>query len=309
MIEIEENNVRLNDLNKLLRGNPVDAIFESLKKIWENDGSDFSQYYQRGEALTAKFEEQIFEIYQEVYDKIIHNIERDTTVKEILLKERFCLIIMDGMSLREASLVLDDLMNFGSVSYKYTYSALPSDTEFFTIRNFNAKSPTQIKSNENYDFIHLQREDKIEDIITDKDGLVIWSTYPDKIFSEFKSGFETQDLEKVGKKTKEILLKLLEHLSDQDEIIIISDHGYFVDTFSWKGLSDFPSGDRYAPNIPESLKKYCKFANDHWILVGRYNTIKRGKYVHVRHGGLSFLETIIPLIEIRKNGGKENAIY
>lgn len=298
MIEIEGNTVRISDISKLLKGNPVDAIFESLNKIWRSSISD--EYYPKGEELASKFEEQIFQLYPEIYSVILHNSEINTVIKDTLSLDSYCLIIMDGMSLREANLIIDDLKRFGEVGYSYTYSAIPSETEFFTERNFNATSPSQIKSSE-HGYFHLQRDDEIEDIPIDTEKLVIWSTYPDQMFSDFKSGFETKDLERVGMKTESIILKLLEHLSDCRKIIITSDHGYFVDTFSWKGLSDFPAGERYSPTVPESLKKYCKYAGDYWILVGRYNTVKRGKYVHVRHGGLSFLESIIPLIEIRRD--------
>jgi len=307
MIEIDENTVRISDISKLLSGNPIDAIFESLKKIWETVQGE--NYYTKGEALTSRFEEEVYRIYPEIYNVILHNIERNSTISDILQMDSYCLIIMDGMSIREANLIFEELKSFGQVKYNYTYSAIPSETEFFTKKNFDALSPSQIKGNGKFEYFHIQREDEIENILPESNKVVIWSTYPDQMFTEFKSGFETKDLERVGAKTRSIILKLMEQLSQCRKIIITSDHGYFVDTYSWKGLSDFPTGERYAEFVPQSLKKYCKFTGDYWVLVGRYNTIKRGKYVHVRHGGLSFLETVIPLIEIERNGGEKDAIY
>ena len=306
MIEINGNTVRISDINKLLIGNPVDAIFESLNIIWQNSQGD--DFYTKGEALTSKFEKQVYRIYPEIYDVILHNIERNTTIKEILEMDGYCLIIMDGMSLRETNLIIEALKPFGHVKLNYIYSAMPSETEFFTKKNFDASSPSQIRS-EKFEYFHIQREDEIENIIPESERVVMWSTFPDQMFTEFKSGFETKDLERVGIKTKNIVLRLLEQLSQFRKIIITSDHGYFVDTYSWKGLSDFPTGERYAEVVPHSLQKYCRFTGEYWVLIGRYNTIKRGKYVHVRHGGLSFLEAIIPLIEISRDGGEEDAVY
>lgn len=303
MIKIDGDKVKINDVSKFIRGEPVDGIFESLNGIWNYAWSKDNEYYSLGENLTSKFEEQVSRLYPEIYDSIIQNTERSNVIPEIISKNQFCLIIMDGMSLREVLPLLNELKKHGKLVYKYTYSAIPSETEFFTKRYFDTSSPSQMKSNEKYHFVHLPRDDNIEDIPLDKNKLIIWSTYPDSVFSQFKSAFETQDLQEVFNKTKNILIKLLEHLSFYREIIITSDHGYFVDTFSWKGLNDFPSGERYSFTIPDSLKKYCKQYNDYWVLIGRYNTIKRGKYVHVRHGGLSFLETIVPLIEIKRGGG------
>ncbi|OFV67937.1 MAG: hypothetical protein SCAL_000577 [Candidatus Syntrophoarchaeum caldarius] len=304
MIEIAGGSIKINDVSKLVHGNPIDGVFESLNDIWSHAWFKDDEYYPLGEELASKFEEQVFNLYPEIYDCILTNAERSDKISEVLSKPRYCLVVMDGMSLREVLPLLKEFKKYGEVKYRYAYSAIPSETEFFTRRHFNTASPSQIKSSERYHFVHLQREDDIEDIPSDKDKLIAWSTYPDSIFSQFKSGFETQDLKEVFNKTKDILLRLLEHLSSSKEIIITSDHGYFVDTFSWKGLDDFPSGERYSFNIPESLKRYCRQFDDYWILVGRYNTIKRGKYTHVRHGGLSFLETIIPFIEVKREGGE-----
>jgi len=304
MIKIDRDSVKINNINPLIRGDPVDGIFISLNEIWNYAWSEDKKYYPLGEKLTSKFEEQVSKLYPEIYDSIMQNAERSNTISEIMSKDRFCLIIMDGMSLREVVPLLKDLKKYGDVRYRFSYSAIPSETKFFTKRYFDALSPSQMRPNEKYYYVHLQREDAIEDIPLGKNKLLIWSLYPDDMFRYFRSGFETQDLQEVFIKTKNILFKLLEHLSSYNEIFITSDHGYFVDTFSWKGLNDFPSGERYSYNVPESLKKYCKQFNDYWVLIGRYNTIKRGKYVHVRHGGLSFLETIVPLIEIKRNGGE-----
>ena len=113
MIEIDGNTVRISDINKLLIGNPVDAIFESLNIIWQNSQGD--DFYTKGEALTSKFEKQVYRIYPEIYDVILHNIERNTTIKEILEMDGYCLIIMDGMSLRETNLIIEALKPFGHV--------------------------------------------------------------------------------------------------------------------------------------------------------------------------------------------------
>ncbi|MBU7037418.1 MAG: hypothetical protein HXS52_05775 [Theionarchaea archaeon] len=304
MIEIDKDSVRIADINKLIQGDPLDEIFVSLNEIWNYALSEEDNYYPLGEKLTSKFEEQVFRIFPEVFDSILQNVGKNNAIPMIALENCFCLIIMDGMSLREAIPLSRDLKRHKEIRYGYTLSAIPSETEFFTSQYFNTSSPSQIRTGDEYYYVHLEREDAIGDIPVDKNKLLIWSTFPDFMFSQFTSAFETQDLKKVLSKTKSILFELLEHLSFYDRIIVTSDHGYFVDTFSWKGLSDFPSNKRYSSSVPESLKRYCRQFDNYWILVGRYNTIKRGKYVHVRHGGLSFLETIIPFIEIKQNRGR-----
>lgn len=302
MIKIEGNNVKIIDLTKILKGDPIEAIFESLKLIWHFNGSNLANYYQKGERLTSKFEKIIFNVFSEIYNIIIEKGISNNVIKEILSKEKFCLIIMDGMSIREVSLLLNKIDNY-EISFQFTYSALPSETQFFTKKYFNARSPSQIRGKRDYKYVHLQRDDKIEDIPLNEKKMIIWSTYPDQMFSYFKNGFESQDLEKIGRKTVKILLNLIKYLIRSREIIITSDHGYFIDTYSWNGIDDYFTGERYALKVPDPLKRFYRKVNNYWILIGRYNTIKRGRYVHLRHGGLSFLETIIPLIKIKEKGG------
>jgi hypothetical protein len=168
MIEIDGDSVKINDVNKLIRGNPIGGVFESLNDIWNHAWSKGDEYYPIGEKMTSKFEEQVCNLYPEIYEFIIKNAERSNTIPEIVSKDQFCLIIMDGMSLREVLPLLEELRKYGEVEYKYSYSAIPSETEFFTKRYFNALSPSQMRSNEKYYYVHLQREDNIENIPLDK---------------------------------------------------------------------------------------------------------------------------------------------
>ena len=158
--------IQIRDIEKLLVGNPIDAIFESLTKIWDTNTSK-NYYYTKGEKLSSKFEQQMYKIFPEVYDVIIHNSARNSKIQDVLNKDRFCLIIMDGMSLRESNFIINDLKRFGEVEYSYAYSAIPSETEFFTRKNFGALSPSHIKTNGKYVFFHMKRVNEIEDMVNE----------------------------------------------------------------------------------------------------------------------------------------------
>ena len=298
MIEIINNKIVLNDIEPLLSNNPISAIFNSLREIWNADFIDLKENYKNGEELSKNFETMIYSTFSEIYDMIIFHAQGKGIIQETLLKNKFCLVIMDGMSMREVPLLLSELSHL-DIEYNYSYSGIPSTTEAFTKKYFDANSPSTIKDCVNYKFHHLMREDRISEISIDDDKLLIWSVQPDKSFTHFTSKFEIQDLASVSEITSRITKKLIEHLENHDEIIITSDHGYFIDLYSWEGIKDFPSSDRYSNEIPKFLKKYCKLVNDTYVIIGRYNTIKKGKYVHTRHGGLSFLETIIPYLRIK----------
>ena len=299
MIDIVNNDIILNDIDSLLEPNPINTIFFSLKKIWDLNKNNIPENYRIGEKLSHKFELLIYDLYSEIYDILIHQIKANEKINTVLQKEEYCLVIMDGMSLREIPSVLNELSHY-NIEYNYAYSNVPSTTEHFTKKYFDSRAPSTIKSCEKYTYYYLNREDKINEIPKDEDKLVIWSTQPDKHFSNFTSSFELYDLEELGIITSRIIKRITEHLEKFNEIIITSDHGYFVDLYSWEGINDFPSSDRYANYIPKFLKQYCKYVDDFYVLYGRFNTIKRGKYFHIRHGGLSFLETIVPFIRIKR---------
>jgi hypothetical protein len=305
MIEISGDILKIRDISPFLSSKPVDALFSALLKIWRDVKTPVKEHYRQGEGLSLQLEDAIYRIYPEIYDYIIKAGREQRKIIE-LTGGNSCLIVMDGMSIREVGLVKPQ--NGYRLSISYAYSEIPSETEFFILRNFGCRSVEELKRKDMpFQFIHLMREEDMERIGDNKTPLLIWSIFPDKLFSEFTIGFETPDLSRVFEYTSRILDGILERVIGFERIIITSDHGYFVDTYSWEGLRDFPSAERYTEVIPEHLKRYCRQVADWWVLFGRYNTIKRGRYVHIRHGGLSFLECIVPLIMMER--GEQNGVY
>lgn len=301
MIVIKNGNIYFDNLTRLISGDPTKEIFQSLLKIWNPEKyHDISECYSQGEGLSSKFEEKIYHTYSETYDLLIRKAKHEDTVHRILEKETFALIIMDGLSLREATLLKNSFSKEYHILFDYVFSTQPTDTQFFTSKYFGYRSPSEMKKRKlpfNFEIVsRIENAHKLKR----HPKTVVWSGLPDKRFQGTTTDFRVSDLAKIYSDVEELLGNLLETLFESfEEVYLTSDHGYITDSHAWKGLREFPSDRRYATTIGENLKQYCKFINGYWCLLGRYTTLKRGKYTHVRHGGISFLEAITPYLTIK----------
>jgi len=301
VIVIKNEDIYFNDISRFLSGDPTDAIFQSLLKIWDLENyRDIAEYYSKGERLSSIFEEKIYHTFNETYDLLIRKATREDTIHRILGKEAHALIIMDGLSLREAALLKNAISNQYRISFDYLFSTQPTDTHFFTSKYFGYRSPSEMRKRKlpfNFEIVsRIENAQKLKR----HPKTVIWSVLPDKRFQGTTTDFRVSDLAKIYNDVEELLRHLLETLSENfEEVYLTSDHGYITDSHAWKGLREFPSDRRYATSIRKNLKRYCKFVNGYWCLLGRYTTLKRGKYTHVRHGGISFLEAITPYLKMK----------
>ncbi|MFQ6056663.1 MAG: hypothetical protein ACE5KE_01380 [Methanosarcinales archaeon] len=302
MIEISEGRIYIRNSSKLLIGDPINEIFQGYLKICNPEVFDnMCDYYSTSEKLASDFEKILYQIYPEIYEVLAIRVSNEDTLFQILEEDAYALVIMDGLSLREGVLLNQDLSAEYKVVFKYSFSAIPSDTNFYTQKYFYAESPAILEKMENLPF-EFKKVLRCKDVISytpSKDKVVVWSRIPDKNLHELRESFSMWDLVDIYQDTKKILICILNSLFDIfDKVYVTSDHGYIIDQYIWKGLRDFPSDKRYSNAMSESLKKYCKLINRYWLLIGRYNTIKRGRHGNIRHGGWSFLEVITPFIEL-----------
>jgi len=116
---------------------------------------------------------------------------------------------------------------------------------------------------------------------------------------EFREKFQVDDLSQAYEKARDIVHNLIPILmEDFNKVNLTSDHGYVTDPHSWFGVEDFPSDLRYARDISDAMKQHCKRCGEFWLLIGRYNTLKRGRHCNIRHGCLSIMEAMTPWITV-----------
>lgn len=217
------------------------------------------------------------------------------------------------MSIREGNLLQEVLGKSGyEVDYSYSFSCLPSITESFTRKMFNASSPSSLTTDD-FTYHRVGHGDIGFNFIENEDFLV-WISFPDEILH--KAG-RILPPEEAYKKTKDLLLEILDR-TDANHITIMADHGYIIKKYNWsvdkedrnflKSVFDSKHYSKLT-NLPEDKKEeieklpkdlsYFFRGKDYLFLRGRYHWSFRSRSV-ITHGGLSLMECLIPLLEVKR---------
>jgi len=270
---------------------PIKEVWKILVESWRTDASD----YFKQEDIVSEFEWQLNRMFFEIYEYLQKRIEEEPF--------RFAtpLIIMDGMSIREANLLVKDLKEKGYdiVEYGYTLSALPSTTERF--REKAKVEYTEITSGKIPSDLDFEKP--------------IWISYPDEILHH---AARIMPPPKAYEEAQKVLFKILE-LAGKSEITIISDHGYIMVDAVWPlgesdrkflkekvfGSNRYVKTEQLDQKAIERLKsfprdsQYVIVTNEYCCVRGRYFWPISGYGRLVSHGGLSLMECLVPKIRVR----------
>jgi hypothetical protein len=274
---------------------PIEETWKMLVELWKVDEPN----YFRQEEVVSNFEWQLNRIFFEIYDYLKEQCEKATFKLTTPLTTP--LIIMDGMSIREANLLIKDLKEEGYevIEYSYTFSALPSTTERF--REKTSIEYVEVMSGKIPSGLDFEKP--------------VWISYPDEILHHAARILPPA---KAYEETKRVLFKVLE-LAKGREVMIISDHGYIMTEALWplrkeevKFLKEKVFGsNRYVelkkvdPKIIEELKKlprdlqYTTVSDGYCCVRGRYFWPVSGYGKLTIHGGLSLMECLVPKIRVR----------
>ncbi len=283
--------------------NPVAIASDKLLKLWlsiAEKEKKIGDYYYKGEEEARDFEEFILKSYWEFYDLLAKACLKEKDVFQ--LYPDATIVIMDGMSLRESTLLYNLLKDEGyNVNYELNFSAIPSDTEFFREK---IKKPLSVFSQiNNPKSIRLAGDEKY-----------IWSCFPDVMLDKIKTGHAViSSLEEMYKVVEKIVLEILAKIR-ADRIVITSDHGYirteagFVFSVSDKAkrkFQQFFGSKRYVKidsiNVEDLINEgYVKEFNGYYIAKSRYLWPVSGRYSIYIHGGLSLMECFVPVLEVEK---------
>lgn len=285
----------------LITGNQLDWVFKGLQELAEK-ATSASNYFSELEPWLSSFEQAIHNLDPRVYETIISRSSRQSQVDKVMDQSDYMLAIMDGLSLREAFFLRNNLKEKWDAQLTYDIAPLPTDTCFFSSKYLNASAPSELRKRKNlpFDFEEIVNKEDLSKISpSTKKRFIVWVREPDKTLHEFREKFRVDDLSKAYEKARDIAYHLIPILMENfHEVKLTSDHGYVTDPHSWFCLENFPSDLRYASDIPDTMKQYCKRCGEFWLLIGRYNTLKRGRHGNIRHGGLSIMEAMSPWITI-----------
>jgi hypothetical protein len=273
--------------------NPIDEVWKILTEIWKPE-DNLTSYFKRERSASA-FESWLNSVFYEVYD-LIHRNAR-------IIPHRLSLpiIVLDGMSVREGNLLVNDLESRGFKVLKYTYgfSSLPSVTESF-------RESLSLR-----EFVEIEHGKLPSDLDF---RLPIWISFPDEILHHAGKLIPPDE---AYERTRDILFRVLDKF-DGGIIRIASDHGYVLLDEVWRigdadmrllksiyGSKRFVKRQDLSEDALAKLRVMPKdrgyvFMDDEYCYVkGRYFWPVSG-YGHVAiHGGLSIMECLVPLIEVR----------
>lgn len=297
MLKTKGDKVLIENPLSLISSNQLDWIFKGLKELAQ-EASATTNYFSELEPWLSSFEQAIYDLDPRVYETIISKSSRRSQVDKTMDLSNYALVVMDGLSLRESFLLSKNLREKWDTQLTYDVTTLPTDTCFFSLRHLGTNAPSELKKRKNlpYDFEEIVNIEDLAKINTsEKKKLIIWVREPDKTLHEFREKFRIDDISQAYEKAKNISNALIPILRENfHRVDLTSDHGYVTDPHSWKCLEDFPSDLRYTITIPDTMKQYCMKCREYWLLIGRYNTLKRGRHGNIRHGGLSLMEAITP---------------
>jgi len=146
---------------------PVDPVWEAVWNIWAPAGDDIASHYSR-EPEMVEYERLLLDVYSEFYTETL--TDRCVNQASMNVPEEGALIMMDSMSVREASLFVQFLEDKASeLSVGYSYSTVPSETMPFRDRVGYSDLKKEYKT------ARVQSQEPS----LDGDERIIWSRYPD----------------------------------------------------------------------------------------------------------------------------------
>lgn len=279
---------------------PFPALFAFLvEEIWQPNSS-LDAFYAQEKAMTT-FENFLVRTYDELFSEVLP--KQCAQVQDLFIT--LPTLYLDSLSLREGVLLKKALEEKGyQVDFSYSFSAIPSETVFYkdkiNVRGFK-------KSNKYREIKNLTNW-KI-----DGDEALIWASFPDALFENLASGkVVLERIESAYRKVEDLTLALIEKI-DSDLITIRSDHGYVrhQSIYSFpieKGIREirrFLGGGRWdeiglEDELSEELEQYLVKTNDFVMAKSQYVWPVSGKYKVLQHGGVSLMECLTPVLEIRK---------
>lgn len=278
---------------------PVNSVWQAVWNIWAPPGDDIGSHYSR-EPQMVEYERLLLDVYSEFYTDIL----TDKCVNEASMNvpEDGTLIMMDSMSVREASLFVQFLQSGDrDLSVGYSYSTIPSETMPFRERVGYSDLKKEYKT----------ASVKSQEPSLDGDERIVWCRFPDALLENIQEGkTKLYSIEEMYEKSETALRNIIAQL-DTDTLVITSDHGYarldsghtfqisdrqknrLQDTFSGRFES---VGEVNADDLVE--EGLVVEADGYYMPLGRYTWPAGGKYSNFQHGGLSVSECITPRITV-----------
>jgi hypothetical protein len=299
------------ELDKLVRGDSVlDGAFDCLKRIWRSEKSMKPRKLGSSEYQTRLLEKELGNLYPPLYDDLTEQIGGHPLTE----MEDGCGLVMDALSLREGFRLEEELSEEHEWDVSLSWApieSLPSATGHICRAWFDAQAPSAV-SRDDFKYIGDLNVPQLPGTSPE----YVWTRHPDKRLEQALEGnYATEEIEDIYADVKQLLKDIVRE-SVHNEFLVTSDHGYMNDlgnnpyTLS-DDLEDALSskfngryrdvGNGYEFQRLEEAGVIEK-AGDHYVVRGHYSWNRRGASSKVRHGGLSLIECMTPVLRINTGG-------
>lgn len=300
---------------------PLLAIFDRLREVWKpTEAMDIDEFYMARERETNAVEDFIIRSFYEAYDLLLAAIRR-AEASPRFKPDDDKVVFMDGLSIREAGFLALSLEKQGyrvEEESTFTLSHIPSTTQSFLKQYFGVSSLSSLKKWGNYTIAYVS-SGEVPKLLPEQEKCIIWISFPDELIHHARGKVNTP--KETLTKTWATLQKVLERLNP-DRFLLTSDHGYMYAKSATLFLKAHKADERVlkrvfgakrglAPVEPspelEQLRRiskdrsYVTFDEKGCYLRGRFYWSLPGRQADISHGGLSFMECLIPSMRIRRS--------
>lgn len=304
----------------LTQSDPVGLLFKALNDIWTPGNSgDVDAFYVQQERETNSLEEFVRDTYFELYEVLLERARSQDRAAEFSSLV-VSIVVLDGLSLREANWLMPRLRERGYeiADYSYALSGMPSTTQTFFRDVFSvAGAAAMPKKWQGFNF----RSVRAGDVPAFLDGpkALVWLSFPDELMHPMRGRGVTPSF--ALQRTEEALLKILK-LLETPEVVLTSDHGYMyvqsaalfwhapdsnrkvlLKLFGAQRGVTFDGSSAGEFEVLRALPKdqtYVLFDDKGCYVRGRYYWSAPGKQSDVAHGGVSLMECLVPVIKIKR---------
>jgi len=300
-----------------------------LETVWtpaRYQQSEPEDYLRSGEEVVCRLEELIATGAQEIWDELQAESSGAPTVKSWLgldapmpLAIPRAAVVFDGLSLRELPLLLKmaEDSGFRVKCARVVATSLPTETRQFVDQRVIGTDigPSQLPgrtelAEKNVEAFYLDQPTARHRFTPDR-SVLLWSTYPDRLFSDDNARNEALFTNFHRNYVPTIWKNTLQDLPRGMPIVVTSDHGYIFFGASLEATrdSDAPSilgqarwkefsADEALPSWHQDLQilPQARIA----MLRGRLRARPQGTSSRklYQHGGFSLMEVLVPWIEL-----------
>lgn len=280
-----------------------------------------SEYLEEGEKQVHFAEELILTTAYSLYDELsCESLKTKPLINYLCPDEKTAFVILDGTSIREIPLLekLAESSGFNIIDSSYSFSALPSDSEYFIEQRITGKglSPSHLPgrkelTDNNIKCYYYDAPTRSFPLPDDK-NLLLWSHFPDGTYKNLNAKFSSH-FNEMTILFDTVWKNIVMAVPNDYKIIITSDHGYiffgpgldsthaspsmFLDGYRFKFINENEVTGYNTDNVQVMPQKNLV------MLRGRIKNRLQGPGGNkaYRHGGMSIMEMLTPWIVLKRN--------